>query len=400
MTYSIGKHVFSGLAGVLAACGLAVAGSHIGYSLSAIHAIFDALFMLTALCAFVRYARSGSRSDLRWLLLADVLGFAHFYYFITVLVPQALYLFIRRRALSVPSSYFFFVCALCSIFAIPVVAGYSSTYEYGWWGRGSVANVEKLLEGLSLYQPDRPHAGLSRWLGYVLLILVLASIARTTALTLRRAANGLPMLLVGTFLLPLLLYLVGGWLDRPIGHPRTYFYLLPIYFLLIFALLEHLLKVAPRALLFSVPLLILLAISAESSLDGIYSTSPVLGVIRENRIEARQGGHVLIHDTGNLEWPSRYYLAKLHPEYEADFFKRRDDALALLEGGAVNGCQPVTVLTSDKSVAAEIEEALSGKSLPLQAHETKIEIPDWFGYSSGWADAFQVTSRVGRCSTP
>ena len=399
MTYSIGKHLFNRLVGLLAACGLAVAGSHIAYSLSAIHAIFDMLFMLMALCALINYAYSGKRSDLYWLLLANVVGFTHFYYFITVLVPQAVYLFVKRRSLSVPSSYFLFVCVLSLIFAIPVVSGYQSTYEYTWWGRGSVESTARLLGGLFQYFPDQPHGELTRWSGYLFFTLISASIMNTIASSLRGAENGLVILLVGTFLVPLSIYLVGGWLDRPVGHQRTYFFLLPMYSLLIFAFLEHLLKTPLRMVACSTPLLILILILANSSLRGIYSVSPVVAAIRENRINGRPEGQMLVHDTGNIEWPSRYYLAKLHPGYEASFFKSTDGVRAYMENSKTNGCQTVTVVTADKSVVGELEDELTKDSLAFQADETRIKIPNWFGYSSAWTRAFQVTSRVGRCST-
>lgn len=119
------------------------------------------------------------------------------------------------------------------------------------------------------------------------------------------------LFLIVFFLLPLFLYLLAGLIDIKFGWHRNFFYLLPIYYLIIFYFLRN----VCRAFLFytiSALLLIVLlwnGVSDSLSWDAVHFIRPALRYVAQINSDLF---FLILPPRGTylISWPEKYYFKK------------------------------------------------------------------------------------------
>jgi hypothetical protein len=244
-TYLLGAALAGPAAGMTAALALTVSLAHIEHSTQAVHAAFEAAVLALSLWLFARVLARGGRDDVVRLTLASVVGVLLFYHFIVFLAVQTLVLWHRRRALALGPGYFVLAAVAASAVAAVFALGFAwREYGYAYWMPGSLRSLGATVFSLPRYfiasRPLPPPALPTLDVAFLVLCGVLAlacilALARAVLNYRRRVAGDLLRLcLAAVFMVPFCAYLAIGLVGvARFGEPRNFFYLLPVYFVLI-----------------------------------------------------------------------------------------------------------------------------------------------------------------------
>jgi len=192
------------------------------------------------------------------------------------------------------------------------------------------------------------------------------------------------LLLLAIFFSPFIFYLVAAFLGIKFGNPRNFFYLLPVYFLVVFSGLKKLLPAKNIFYFSGTFILILLLFSGFSSSNKFWQKAYLERAMLRQAAETGSGARVISY-TQRTVWPFYYYVQKYglpqrtfpwdsgrNPEMNLDFLARDKD----LRGFTVIG---------DKGLSLK-----DGYSLGTKLFKLKETIflqanfgPSWlWGYSS------------------
>jgi hypothetical protein len=145
--------------------------------------------------------------------------------------------------------------------------------------------------------------------------------------------NFFKLILLVIFITPFVLYLIVGSLGLRLGNPRNFFYLLPIYFLIIFNVLKKL--IYNRKIFYSISLIILVVLL----FNGMISSYGFWKKVYIERALMRQAAKIdadlaLVTYTQRTKWPFQYYARRFglsQTSYPWDSNKDKELAFRFLE---------------------------------------------------------------------
>jgi len=149
----------------------------------------------------------------------------------------------------------------------------------------------------------------------------------------RDPQNFFNLVLLVIFVTPFVFYLVVGTLGFKLGNPRNFFYLLPIYLLVIFNGFRKL--IYNRKIFYSLSIIILIFLL----FNGIMSSYTFWKRVYIERAIMRQAtkidvGFVVISYTQRTSWPFKYYAQKYgfsHKSCPWDSIKDREGSFSFFE---------------------------------------------------------------------
>jgi hypothetical protein len=245
-TYLLGAVLAGPAVGVAAALALTVSLSHVEHSTQAVHAAFEVAILALSLWLLARLLVRGTRDDRNRLIAVNVAGVLLFYHYVVFLAVQTVILWPRRRGLAIGTTYFLAAGMAAAGVAAVFVHGFArQEYGYDYWMSGGLKTLGATAFSLPRYfiASTRLPAPASPLLDTfflllcgVLLVAFLLALARSV-LTWRRkrsTENLLRLSLAAVFTLPFLAYLAIALVGvARFGEPRNFFYLLPVYLVMI-----------------------------------------------------------------------------------------------------------------------------------------------------------------------
>lgn len=150
LLYQIGSFFLKRDAVFAASLATACSITWIGYSVQAVHAMFEAGIFLIALFFFCRYVRSGERKDLTRLQIANLFGILIFYHFVIFLMVQTLFLFLSRKKYSLKMDSFVLMGLVFILYGILFLSNYyAGGFDYPWcWSKICPETFQQTVSGL------------------------------------------------------------------------------------------------------------------------------------------------------------------------------------------------------------------------------------------------------------
>jgi hypothetical protein len=271
LTWSFAGRLFGSRVALPAALAVCVSLSHVEHSTQAVHAIFETALLVASLIGLQRVIEGGRAGLRRWLWVLNLLGIAVSYHYAVFLALQTVLLWQRRKALRVPRVYFVAVGVAALIVAAVFTAGrVRDLYTYEFWPAWNLAKAIETLRSLpeNFYTTEPSPIPVFRFLGpasdgvntLFMLMFAVGAAAVLPGLLRDRGCGAVlevfPALLV---LLPLAAYLVLPIIGvGRFGEPRNFFYLLPVYFVVVFDALARLRLPRPTHVVLCAALLVTL----------------------------------------------------------------------------------------------------------------------------------------------
>jgi hypothetical protein len=128
----------------------------LGYSVQAVHAMFEAGIFLISLFFFTRYVRSSDKKDLVCLRIANLFGILIFYHYVVFLLAQALFFFLNRKKYQMrPVSFFLMGLVFLSFGVFFLSHYYAGEFNISFWSQVCPDFFQQTVSGLP-FQVSKP----------------------------------------------------------------------------------------------------------------------------------------------------------------------------------------------------------------------------------------------------
>jgi hypothetical protein len=217
--------------------------SSIGYSTMAVHAVFESMILSVSLFCLARALLYNKKGALAVLFMVNMIGALVFYHYFVYIFVQTLIFWRYRRELFVPRTYFVIVTAVFLGALALIAQSYKLGYlEYNFWLENNVWSLLQILALLPFNFPvERLGSSLTGQLTGVICFILLGffylgcvSVVREFKKE-RTARNLLKMIVLAVLVIPFICYLFAGILGFRLGNQRNFYYLLPRYYIFVFA---------------------------------------------------------------------------------------------------------------------------------------------------------------------
>lgn len=243
--YFFGSILFGRKVSFFATAAVLLSPSHILYSTQAVHAIFELSIFLISLSYLYKFLFYRSNKLFMYLIVLNILGFFIFYHYIVYFIIQILIIIICAKNIKGFNLYRIFSLIVCAtFFTYFLVNFFRGHYSYIFGLQHKILMLLGSMNILPFYHAMLPKGNLL-FAGIMLLVLLFILFlfgcirAFFAVKPLRKPKNILRVGLAILFMVPFFLLFVGFHINVKIGGSRNFFYLLPIYFLMIFYGLEN-----------------------------------------------------------------------------------------------------------------------------------------------------------------
>ncbi|MGB2705381.1 MAG: glycosyltransferase family 39 protein, partial [Candidatus Omnitrophota bacterium] len=323
LMYLVGSAVFGDDIGFPAALATVFSIAYITYSTEAVHAIFELPILMASLLCLYKFIMTRKRRMFAGLLLLNAAGVFIFYHYLAYLMIQTAVLWLYRKRLGIRGYYFTAVALLVAVFCWYAASSFSEGhFSYGFWLRHDLKTIIKVIgtlpyRGIGVVSVPARYAGIFffrhffAFFSLSFLLLFLAGYARILFLfrRIRDPRNLLKLVLAAVFAVPFVFYLATGALGLKFGHPRNFFYLLPVYFLIMFYGLRWLIAQKKAFYFFSTAAVLFFLISG-----AVYATHYWSGAYEQRRMieygAKLDADYVFIPTTRIEPWVFQYYTKK------------------------------------------------------------------------------------------
>ena len=248
--YNLGLLLFTPRASLCAAAATTLSISHIGLSTTATFLIFEYCVFGATLLSLAQFLLTQNRKLLYFTILLNIFGVLVFYHYFAYLFLQTLVFWFNRDKLRIPRYYF----ASAATVLLGFVLMFFYFYLHGWFDYGTdfwLTNNLPALLSVVLWLPfsfiaERVISGALKppllLFCFIPFILFFIGSVMTTRVSFksRETHSLLRLAILISFILPFMLYLIGGFFGINVGHGQNFFYLLTIYYLFAFYGLEEL----------------------------------------------------------------------------------------------------------------------------------------------------------------
>lgn len=373
-TYRTGRRLFNEPTAIAGTFILAASAGFLRYSVSAVHAIFEALVVMVSVLCFLRYCERPDRKRLMILLLCNLAGFATFYYYVFLAAFQGLYLLIYREKFKVPVFFFVGLCATAALCGYFILSGHHQTYRYHWWGRGSLAFTAEIL-GLMLFGSNT--GVLDTHLPTLVPAVLLGAFVVGLVLTaFRNVSQEKRYLALAMFLPPFAVFVIGGALDVPIGRDRTFFYLTPLYALVISYLLSRIIWQKWVLGLVVAMSMVALIYEGDRTFENFYLTDYPRQLLAQVPDEGE--GILIYHPSDDFVWKA--YFKKLNLT-RTRFVQVKEDVMDAEFASHIRSVYPRHLVGLAKLDVSRLLEEHRINMRVKEVATVNIEIPKWFNYA-------------------
>ncbi len=248
--YYLGLLLFNPRVSLLAAAATSLSISHIGLSTSATYSIFEFCIFGATLLSLAQFLLTQNRKLLYLTMLLNIFGILIFYHYFAYLFLQTLIFWFKREKLRIPRYYFVGVVTVLLGFTIMFFYFYlhgGFDHGEGFWMQNNLYTLISTIVWLPFsFIAERVISGAIKLpvLLFCTLLFILFCLGAVKTLSIyfksRDTHSLLRLAILISFILPFVLYLIGGIFGINIGHGQNFFYLLTIYYLFGFYGLEKL----------------------------------------------------------------------------------------------------------------------------------------------------------------
>jgi len=317
LIYLIGISIFDQDVGLWATLALIFSLSHIGYSTQAVPAIFESSIILASILLFIKFITNQTRKYFILLTMLNVIGISLFYHYLFYLCLQTVILWWHKKIGRAYAATVITTVSLFMLFFIYCALNY--LYSHPYWLQINPKEVFKIINLLPYYDNTEIYRTPTQFTIIIFSLFLFGSLRIIFNFKKTKSPKDtLKLILVLIFVLPFLPYLLLSAMHIRFGNPRNFFYLTPIYFLIVFSALKNSLfskKMFSAASLFIITFLFILGVrSSWNFWNQAYVEREVIKHSAD--IEA---DIILVSYPHKSGWPFEYYAnrfalpAKIYP---------------------------------------------------------------------------------------